>query len=138
MPEGELSLPGRRFMPEPAKAGLANSQGRVYPGRWYRSRLPSANVPVGRVAQAPLSSGSMISSNGEGAGWTGLASVAMVGSLRDFDWPRAPFRTCWHVGRETLRGWSAVFCVDRQSISVKRAHLPCIQTAFRRSGGDRN
>jgi hypothetical protein len=66
----------------------------------------------------------MISSNGEGAGWTGLASVAMVGSLRDFDWPRAPFWTCWHVGRETLRGWSAVFCVDRQSISVKRAHLP--------------
>src|SRR5580765_5736448 len=50
--------------------------------RWIQFLSVHSDMPRIFAAWGTLSSGSMTSSNGEGAGWTGLGSVAMVVSLR--------------------------------------------------------
>src|SRR5215469_2510302 len=79
--------------------------------RWIQLRSVHWEMPRIFAAWGTLSSGSMTSSNREGAGWTGLGSVAMVISLRDFNWPPASHLTARsrarHEVRNRPRGWPA-------------------------------
>src|SRR4029077_18818566 len=61
--------------------------------RWIQFLSVHSDMPRIFAAWGTLSRGLMTSSNGEGAGWTRLGSVAMVVSLRDFDCPRSAYST---------------------------------------------